>query len=107
MLDCDEDRTADDGRDAENGENGTFAFPVGGEEGAAQCCDKLDCPKGYVEEDCLEGVIAERLDDERSESGDATTWDAGESGLAESSQGQDLAWSVQCLWGLFRSRDRR
>jgi hypothetical protein len=89
MLDCDEDRTADDGRDTENGENWAFTFPVRGEEGAAECCDKLDCPKGYVEEDCLERVIAERLDDERSESGDATTWDAGKSGLAESSQGQD------------------
>jgi hypothetical protein len=78
MLDCDEDRTADDRRDAEKSENWTFTFPVRGEEGAAQCCDKLDCPKGYVEEDCPEGVIAERLDDEGSESGDATTWYAGE-----------------------------
>lgn len=107
MFDCDEDRTADDRRDAEKSENWTFTFPVRGEEGAAQCCDKLDCPKGYVEEDCPEGVIAERLNDEGSESGDATTWDAGERELAESSQGQDLACSVQCLWRWFRSRDRR
>jgi hypothetical protein len=87
MFDCNEDRTADDRRDAEKSENWTFTFPVSGEEGAAQCCDKLDRPKGYVEEDRLEGVIAERLDNERSESGDATTWDARESELAEFSQG--------------------
>jgi hypothetical protein len=85
MFYCNEDRTADDRRDAEKSENWTFTFPVSGEEGAAQGCDKLDCPKRYVEEDRLEGVIAERLDNERSESGDATTWDARESELAESS----------------------
>jgi hypothetical protein len=67
----DKDRTTNDGRDTKERKHRAFTFPVSGEEGASERGDKLDGTERNVEQDCVERVIAEGLDDQGAEGGDA------------------------------------
>lgn len=82
MLDGYQDCASNNRRNAEEGEDRAFAFPMCGKEGTSECSHKLDRTERNVEKDCVEGVIAKRLDDQGAEGGNATAWNSGSRILA-------------------------
>ena len=65
---------ADDWWDAQSHEDWRLELELGRGVGAAEGRDDLDCAKGDVEQDRLEGVVAEGFDDQWAEGGDTAGW---------------------------------
>jgi hypothetical protein len=76
VLDAKQHHATGNGWDTQKGQYWTFALEVSGKVRASNGSNDLNSSKRNVEKYRLEGIEAERLNDERPESGDAATWNS-------------------------------
>jgi hypothetical protein len=76
VLDTQQHYNPNDGWDTEERESWSLALCPGGESSASHGSNDLNCSKWNVEKDGVEGVEAERVDDQGAEGRDTPTRDS-------------------------------